>query len=157
MQINMIKLFLILILASSLAGCAALQGAGSSEKDEEAYAPGSLAVTAKLRFHDVPVPAGFKLEQDKSFIFQAEGTRVALMKYAGRAKTQELINFYKEQMALYNWNLLNVVEYGRSVLNFEREEQSCIVTIESRAMRKLVTISVAPKGSGHLEAELQKD
>lgn len=157
---GILRISLITILVFSVAGCAAITGRSSSELEgEEGYAPTALAVTAKLRFSDVAVPAGFKLLRNKSFVFQAEGTRVALLKYSGRAKLQDLIDFYKEQMLFYNWELLNVVEYGKSVLNFERTGQSCIITIEPRGMKKIITISVAPKataGKASLEKQAQK-
>ena len=139
-------------------GCATTNGKTLSEseselEEEQTYGRTTLAVTAKLRFDDLPVPVGFKLIQDKSFTFQTEDTRVALLKYSGRAKLQDLLDFYKEQMLLYNWELLNLVEYGKSILNFNRTGQSCIVTIEPRGRKKIITISVAPKAKGSIEAQ----
>ena len=158
MQINLLKSFLILISIFLLAGCATTNGSSSSEleAEEENFAATTLAVTAKLRFSDLPVPVGFKLIEDKSFVFQAEDTRVALLKYSGRAQLPDVVEFYREQMLFYNWELLNVVEYDRSVLNFERGGQTCIVTIESRGMRKTITISVAPKAKGSIETQAKK-
>ena len=154
---GLLKFFLIPILLCFLAGCATTKDRSSSEFEQgEAYATTTLAVSAKLRFSDLPVPAGFKLIKDKSFVFQTEQTRVALLKYSGRAKLEDLVEFYREQMLLYNWQLLNVVEYGRSVLNFERAEQSCIVTMEATGMKQIITISVAPKSKGGIEAQAQK-
>lgn len=152
---NLIKISLILALTLVIAGCATSGRSSSEFEEEEAYSPTTLALNAKLRFADLPVPKGFKLLQDKSFVFQTEGTRVALLKYAGRAKLVDLVEFYKEQMLLYNWELLNVVEYGKSVLNFARTNQTCIVTIEPKGMKKVVTISVAPKARGGIEPEAQ--
>lgn len=159
MYLKMIRYFLVLLLAFSFAGCATTNGKGVSGEleEEETFVTSTLAVTARLRFSDVPVPVGFKLIKDKSFVFQTEMTRVALLKYAGRAKLPDLVNFYREQMLFYNWELLNVVEYDRSVLNFERAGQNCIVTIEGKGAKKILTISVAPKAKGHIiEAETQK-
>jgi len=155
---RMVKYFLLLVLVFSLTGCATTGGRDLAELEgEEDFAPPGLApTTAKLRFGDLPVPAGFKPIQDRSFIFQAEGVRVALLKYTGRAKVQDLVIFYKEQMLLYNWELLNVVEYGKIILNFERGRQSCIVNIESRGMKKLITISLAPRGGGGIEPQTDK-
>lgn len=154
----MARYLLLLLLVFSLTGCATTGSRDVADLEgEEGFAPLGLApTTAKLRFSDLPVPAGFKLIQDRSFVFQAEGVRVALLKYTGRAKTPDLVDFYKEQMLLYNWDLLNVVEYGKIILNFERGRQSCIVNIESRGMKKLVTISLAPRGGGGLEPQTEK-
>ncbi len=157
MQMGLLKFFLIPILLFSLAGCATTRVRSSSEFEQgETYATTTLALNPKLRFADLAVPAGFKLIKDKSFVFQTEQTRVALLKYSGRAKLEDLVEFYREQMLLYNWQLLNVVEYGRSVLNFERAEQSCIVTIEAKGMKKIITLSVAPKSKGGIEVQAQK-
>lgn len=154
---TILKTFLIFILLFSLAGCATIKEKVHPEsrlaEEEEVYTPITLPATEKLRFHDIPVPKGFKLVSSKSFIFQTEDTRVALLKYIGRAKLHNIVEFYKEQMSFYNWSLLNVVEYGKSVLNFERRGQTCIVTIESQGLRKAITISVAPKAKGSLEKE----
>lgn len=155
MQACLLRFLLILALLFSLAGCATTTDDRDSFKfdEEETYTSAGLAVNPKLRFSDLPVPAGFKLIKDKSFVFQTEQTRVALLKYSGRAKLQDLVDFYKEQMSLYNWQLLNVVEYGKTVLNFERAEQSCIVTIEAGGMKQIISICVAPKSKRGIEVE----
>ncbi|MCQ9208326.1 MAG: hypothetical protein NG712_03000, partial [Omnitrophica bacterium] len=99
MRVKLVNLFLIPGLISLLAGCATIKGKGSAGSElEENFTATTLAASAKARFSDLPVPVGFKLIQDKSFIFQTEDTRVALLKYSGRAKVQDLLEFYKEQM-----------------------------------------------------------
>ncbi len=147
---------IVIILLLSFSGCATTSEQSSFESEsEETHTTSTLAVTAKLRFPDVPVPVGFKLIEDKSFVFQTENTRVALLKYLGRARQEDLVDFYKEQMLFYNWNLLNMVEYERSILNFERAEQSCIITIEPKGRAKIITISVAPKARGNIGTKQQ--
>jgi len=156
MNVNLLKYALISFIVL-LSGCATTKNTTSVEGDEgEVYTSSTLPVTAELRFSDVPVPVGFKLLKDRSFVFQTESTRVALLKYAGRAKLPDLVDFFREQMSLYNWELLNIVEYEKSVLNFARSRQTCIVTIESKGMKKIVTISVAPKAGGSIEAQAKK-
>lgn len=139
----------------SCSGCATTESRNSAQLSEAGADAGltTLPVTANLRFEDLPVPVGFKLESNKSFIFQADNTRVALLKYTGRAKPQDLIEFYQTQMLQYNWNLLNVVEYDRSILSFERGKESCLVTIETKGAKKTVTISLAPKAKGSMEGK----
>lgn len=159
-QMKKINLFLIIILAIGLAGCASggessggLKNASVEISDDQDLAKDALAVTANLRFEDLPVPVGFKLIKEGSFIFQTEGARVALLKYSGWAKEQKLVEFYKAKMPIYGWRLLNAVEYGRSVLNFERGGQTCIVTIEPRGMKRVVTLAVSPKSKAGLPSE----
>ena len=106
-----------------------------------------LAVASRLKFDDVPVPSGFKIIREDSFIFQDSSVRIGLIKYAGRPNAEDLVNFYKDQMPLYNWNLINIVEYGRAVINFEREGQTCIVTVEPYSTKTILTIAIAPRSS----------
>lgn len=160
MNMKPYQYLLILLVMLPLAGCATTNG-GISDltalEEEETFKSSGLTPTAnKLHFTDIAVPSGFKIIKDRSFVFQTEGIRVALLKYAGRAKAQDLLEFYKEQMTLYNWELLNVVQYERIILNFERGKQSCLITIESRGIKKVVTVSLAPKGSAAMEVEKSK-
>ncbi|HQO79277.1 MAG TPA: hypothetical protein PLG17_12295 [Thermodesulfobacteriota bacterium] len=125
-------------LASSIAGCASFPS-GNPDK--------VLEPTAALRFSDVPVPAGFKLIPEQSYSFENAGVRVALMKYKGRGTLDQVLNFYKEHMPLARWTLLNISEYGQRLLNFERENETCIITMESKFTGTLITVSLGPKAA----------
>lgn len=129
-------------------GCALFRWGRRSESgstEANLNVPEQLQVAVDLHFDDIPVPAGFKLDKVNSFAFQNDYTRVGLLKYTGRAKVFKVVDFYKEQMPLYNWVLVNVVEYDRSLLNFEKDGQSCIITVEGTMTRTALTIAVAPK------------
>ena len=138
--------FLILLMVSA---CATTSSGRSSYDDEGTQSKQlkepSLAVASMLRFEDIPVPSGFKILEGESFAFQNDVTRVALLKYMGARNLDNVVLFYKEQMLLYNWNPMNVIEYERRILNYERESESCIVTIESAGRKSIVTIAVSPK------------
>jgi len=101
-----------------------------------------------LKFSDLPIPTGLKASPRTSYSFENSGVRVAVLKYQGRANIDQVINFYKEQMPLYNWNLINIIEYGQRLLNFERENETCIITVQSAGFwneEALLTISLGPK------------
>ena len=101
-----------------------------------------------LKLSDVPIPAGLKPLPQKSYSFENAGVRVAVLKYQGKVNIDQVINFYKEQMPNYNWNLINIVEYGQRLLNFERENETCIITMQVAGFWNedvLVTISLGPK------------
>jgi hypothetical protein len=105
-----------------------------------------LEPSAMLKFSDVPVPAGFKILSEKSYSFESPGgMRVGVLKYQGKANPDQVVNFYKDQMPMYNWSLLNVVEYGERLLNFERENETCIISLLSKGKRVTITISLGPK------------
>jgi hypothetical protein len=99
------------------------------------------------KFPDLPIPIGFKLLTDKSYAFETNGTRVAILKYIGKAKTDHLAAFFKEQMSVNNWNLINFIEYGERLLNFDRDQESCIITILPKGNAALITMFLGPKSS----------
>ena len=123
------------------AGCAT----SGTVTDDDIKATKALDVSTALKFVDIPVPSGFKMITAQSFTFENDVLRVGILKYKGRSSGDQVVNFFKNQMPLYNWRFTNMLEYGRRILNFEREDQNCIIVIEPQGMSIFVTITVAPK------------
>ncbi len=123
------------------AGCASVP----ANKDKEISKPELLEPQSALKFSDIPVPVGFKFIPEDSYSFESSGVRVGLLKYKGKVNLDYVVNFYKEQMPMYNWNLLNSIEYGQRVLNFDREQESCIIAMASKGSSTVLTISLGPK------------
>ena len=131
------------LLFAILSGCTTMSG--SQSYGSGSTVAGSLDVASLLRFNDIPVPSGFKILDTESFAFQNDLTRVALLKYIGSRNADLSVAFYKEQMPLYNWNTINIIEYERRILNYEKDSESCIVTIEAKGRKSIVTIAISPK------------
>ena len=123
-----------------LEGCAML-----SKKESPMESSALLEPQSILKFGDIPVPVGFKLLARDSYSFESQGVRVGVLRYQGKANPEQVINFYKEQMPMYNWNLLNIIEYGERLLNFDRESETCIVSLLTQGNKITITISVGPK------------
>jgi hypothetical protein len=129
---------LFLLLAIVIMGCSTFQ-------DTKDANPALLEPQTLLKFTDLPVPVGLKNLPQQSYSFESQGVRVGVLKFQGKSDPDRVVSFYKEQMAMYNWSLLNVVEYGSRLMNFERENETCIITIESKGSTVLLTISLGPK------------
>ncbi|MBN1793825.1 MAG: hypothetical protein JW844_02545 [Candidatus Omnitrophica bacterium] len=134
----------VLLILCFLSGCASLPGRRSSSAKDDVRA---LEVASFLRFDDIPVPYGFKIQPEESFAFQNDFSRVGLLRYTGKTSADSLVLFYKEQMPLYNWRMVNIIEFGRRVLNFEKEDQNCIVMIESGKTKTGLILAIAPKAT----------
>jgi hypothetical protein len=138
-----------LVFMSTASGCASLM---SSNPDK------ALQPAAMLRFSDIPVPGGFNMIAQQSYSFENGGVRVALLKYKGKGTLDQVLNFYKEQMPLSRWNLLNISEFGQRLLNFERENETCIITMQSQfGGAVLVTLSLGPKSSNTRNKRLPEE
>lgn len=91
------------------------------------------------------MPSSFVLLIEDSYTFQGAGFRAGLLKYRGKASGEQVVAFFKEQMPLYNWYLINIVEHGRRMLSFDKEQEACIITIDEKGKNSEVTVSIAPK------------
>lgn len=138
------RIFITVLLAFfcfTFIGCAGF----AARQDSPAKTTDLLEPSLALKFSDVPVPADFKLSPKDSYSFETSGVRVGVLKYRGKANPDQVISFYKEQMPMYNWNLLNVVEYGERLLNFERENETCIISLLPKGKAVTITVSLGPK------------
>lgn len=135
------RLVVCCLLTVFLMGCSTFSDSPNTKSGN----PGALEPQAILKFSDVPVPVGLKSLPEQSYSFESSGVRVGVLKYRGKNNPDQVVNFYKEQMAMYNWNLVNIVEYGQRLLNFERENETCIITLEPKGSTVILTISLGPK------------
>jgi len=133
----MLKTFLNFFSIILLSGCAILE--------PKPYDSTLLEPSAIVKFSDIPVPAGFTLLPKSSYSFETTGTRVGMLKYQGKATRDQLVAFYKGQMEMLNWNLLNIVEYGDCQLNFDRDAETCVVTLSPKGSSFLITVTLGPK------------
>ncbi|MCK4859352.1 MAG: hypothetical protein KAS87_02215 [Candidatus Omnitrophica bacterium] len=142
-SLRIFLLFVFPVLFSAfLVGCATVDR--QQDLELERVENEGLEVASSLRFEDVPIPSAFRLKSGDSFVFQNDKTRMGLLRYIGKPEVTEIIKFYKEQMSLYNWNLLSIVEHNKVVLNFEKQGESCAITLEPLTTRTIITISLVP-------------
>lgn len=151
MRINSkyLVIFALFTIIISLTGCASWpKRTTSTDAQAVQEVEKSLSVASVLRFDDLPIPRGFKIIQNESVAFQNDSSRFAFLKYKGSATPDQTVLFFKEQMPLYNWDLVNLIEYGTKVMNFEKQDEACTVTIEGSAYKSIVMVSLTPKASG---------
>ena len=141
MKLRMGLILVFSLLTFTLYGCANFSG----NNDSSAKFAGVLEPSTTLKFSDVPVPLGFKILPKDSYTFESSGVRVGVLKYQGKATPDQVVNFYKEQMLMYNWSLLNVGEYGERLMNFDRDNETCIIDLAPKGSSVILTISLGPK------------
>lgn len=145
---------LILIIAIlTLSGCATTGSRSSSGVET----PKALEVATLLKFQDVPAPHGFKIIPADSFIFDNDITRLGLLKYSGRANASTVVRFYRDQMPLYNWRFINLMEFNTRIINFDRDDQTCTIIVEPRHLNTVVIVSVAPKAGRASTYKLEEE
>ena len=136
---NKVMIAIMLILCvGGLSGCQTFSSSSSGNE-------GFILPATRFKFSDIPVPAGFKTIPQESYSFDNGGVRVALLKYQGKADPDQLVIFYKEQMKMNRWELINVTEFGQCMLNFNNEKESCIISLLPKGRLITLVISVGPR------------
>ena len=135
--------FILIFAMLAISGCATT----GSRRSTGAEIPKVLEVASLLKFQDVPAPRGFKIVPADSFIFDNDLTRFGILRYSGRADASTVVRFYRDQMPLYNWRFINLMEFNTRIINFDRKDQTCTIIVEPRHLSTLVTVSVAPKAA----------
>lgn len=133
----------------SMNGCSSIPSRRVTDTGEIVTVEKPLGISSVLRFEDVPVPDGYSIIREQSFVYQDAAIRVGLLRYSGWAKPDQIISFYKSQMPLYNWNLINVVEFGNIHMSFVKNDENCTITVEPLTAKSLINIVISPK-SGNI-------
>ena len=100
--------------------------------------------------YDIPKPAGFRLDADRSVAISSGRFRLARCEYGGRLGSQKVKQFYEEYMPsagfdLRQWSL----DQGEFNMRFESEAEVCTVRArESSGLRTVVVVEIAPKPQG---------
>lgn len=111
---------------------AADMGSTSSEQSETDSATGKdQSAKASYRFTDVPVPSKFKLDRDKSFIYEAGSFKAGTITYNGWSKLDALVDFYKKEMPNFEWEMISIFEYDAVTLVYSKEGWNCTVHLSS--------------------------
>ncbi len=141
------------LLSTVFLGCATTSYNGRS--GDSTQIP-SLEPAALLKFSDIPIPSSLAFVSQDSYVFQGDNFRAGLLKYAGKGTGDQVVVFFKEQMPLYNWHLINIVEYGRRMLSFEKDQETCVITIDDKGNKSDIALSIAPKSQGVSLRKIEK-
>ncbi|MCX6338772.1 MAG: hypothetical protein NTX71_02490 [Candidatus Aureabacteria bacterium] len=120
--------------------------AGCKKGDQPAGSP-QVAFSNDVTFEDIPVPAGFSLVRNDSYSFQNDVTRVGRLIYKGRSDINNVLAFFQQQMPLHGWQEMSYIDYRSSTRYYEKEGQSCILTVEPRTgwSNIRIVLSTQPK------------
>lgn len=139
MKKSLCSVLLLSFLILLFSGCESLMKKSKPPKND------FLEPSIMTRFNDIPIPSGFKVLTKESYSFESSGVRVGVLKYQGKANIEQVMNFYKEQMAMYNWHLLNVIEYHERTMNFDRDNEICTVSLVPQLTTIAITVRLGPK------------
>jgi len=130
-----------LIALTAALGCSAFSRS-SGEKQ--------MVVADNLVISDLPVPVGFKIDNNRSHfnVNPRTGTRVVFVTYRGRGDALRLMGFFRENMAIAGWELREEAsDFGAYVLDFEKTKEAAEVRIVPGRFSTEFSISLNPRSS----------
>lgn len=101
--------------------------------------------TRYYRFKDVPAPDNFKLDEAKSFVYETPSLKAGILLYTGTGKRADVVNFYKDEMPLYGWKLVNIFEHQGVDMIFDKEGWNCRINISKSFRTNTIEIKIGPK------------
>ncbi len=124
-----------------MTACAAMQ------TQTPAQAPSQEEVSRHYRFPDVPFPQDFKLDRDKSFIYEAKesATKVGRLVYTGYDNITNVVDFYQNEMINNGWTEVRIIEHSGTIMLFEKESKICHVIVQSGFATATVEIQIGPR------------
>jgi hypothetical protein len=96
-------------------------------------------------FPDILIPTELSLDRKKSFVYTTPSLAAGVLVLEGYVDAASLVDFFNTNMPKDGWILKSSFRYRRSILNFEKEERSCLINVAEYPLRTQVEIWVAPQ------------
>jgi len=128
-----------------LPGCATtLKDVSSKEEatDVKLLKPQPLPVY--YDFEDISIPPELTLDKERSFIYETSIIKAGILVFKGRIDVSSLVAFFHENMKKNNWVFINSFKYKGYILNFQKEDKSCLITLYDKAFNTIVEVRVGP-------------
>jgi len=95
---------------------------------------------------DVPVPANFDYRSDKSWAYVTGSVRTTSIKYIGSARTEDLLEFYRKQMAKFEWmenrSYNPDPKESNTKIGFQKNYEQCRIIIDQKPSETHLTIEL---------------
>ncbi len=110
----------------------AAPGAGAIAPPRHVMAPAPSAQWILEKYTDLPIPAAFNFNSNKSFVFMQGALRSADLTYDGNMPTPKLIRFFQESMPTSGWQFVRLTGMMMKTMTFVKGDERCEITIHSR-------------------------
>jgi hypothetical protein len=92
---------------------------------------------------DVPVPANFEYQADKSWAYVTGVVRTTAINYLGSARTEDLLEFYRKQMPQSGWiERMTLGIDSKKAIGFQKNFERCKITIEQKSANTILVIEL---------------
>lgn len=125
----------------------------SSGAPRQAMPTAALVAMGRPPIPDLPVPIGFRLDEDVSRDYAMAGARFVDHYYKGSADKLSVKRFYERQMLTNRWVLTtSMFARGDVILDFEKDTERCRIDITDGSLFDATHIKIRLWTSGPLKS-----
>lgn len=128
-------------------GCGVLRPIENASMEVGATQTGKELTGVYHDFDDILVPKILQVNRKMSSVFETSTISAGVLSLGGPLKMDELIGFFMANMTKDNWTFVSMFKGPRSILQFEKGNRWCVVTLMDRryTYKTQVEIWVTPK------------
>lgn len=95
-------------------------------------------------FEDILIPSELTLDKKNSFVYGTSQSKVGILIFEGRVDPSSLAGFFQNNMQKDGWKILSSFKYREYLINFIKEDRSCVITIVEKAFTTTVEVRIGP-------------
>jgi hypothetical protein len=139
----LVSLVLLLLLGF---GCTTLQKSEDTSRETEGK-KSEIKGPAPVYydFADILIPAELSLDKKNSFVYSTPSFSAGVLVFEGYVQGESVVNFFTTNMPKDGWILKSSFRYRRVILNFEKDQRSCLISVAEYPLKTGVEIWVAPQ------------
>jgi hypothetical protein len=142
------------MLAGLLAGLVLSGCTSSSSTGTVSSSPGSGVALEHPLLTGIPIPTGFELVPERSYLREVGQMRVANCQYEGTKVPDALNRFYKEYMPAAGFTLREErLDRGEYVMEFDSSAERSVVRFRREKFKTILIIDIAPASKGATEPD----
>ena len=157
-RIFIFSIFLPIFLFFLCSGCAYTKTKKNKDAEASTYSKRVKQGPAPFYydFGDVLIPGELKVDKDESFVYKSSNYSAGVLVFNGRVDPVSLINFFENNMAKDNWEIICSFKAEQTLLLFRKENRWCIISVYTAQFNTQAKVWVAPTGK-RVESGLLKE
>jgi hypothetical protein len=137
----------IMLVAVIISGCGFLKPIETNRVSDGPSAQKKITAPSYHDFDDILIPRAMRVNRKMSSIVERTAMTAGVLSLEGTVGLDELIRFFETNMTKDNWAVVSTLGGPRSMLQFEKENRWCVMTLTDRryGYKTRVEIWVTPK------------
>ncbi len=154
---RLVPIAFVLMVSAAVTGCSGLNTGGAKNASNTTPAMTRETTAVYYDFKDVLIPKELKVMDGATVVVSTPGYTSGIISLKGRIESRSLFNFFSNNMAKDNWNMIsNIKSPGSTIMIFQKASRWAVITIREKDFNTYVEVGVAPT-VGKVEAVPESD